>query len=95
MPLPETVEITTGPFPDEYGNACFVVKIGDRRVEAFATPGGCALRETDFDVSAHVMSAISEFRRGAPEQVRSCLREAARLRRVAGHPTVTSRAAPS
>lgn len=69
MSSPETTEIVSGPIPDEYRNACFVVRIGNRHVDAF----GSGLRQADFDVSAQVMSAISEFRQRAPRPVLLCL----------------------
>jgi len=87
MSFPETTQIVSGPIPDEYGNACFVVQVGDRSVDAFASADGCAVREADFDVGSQVMNAVSNFRRHAPEKVLSCLCEAATLRRRAGHPT--------
>lgn len=83
----EATHIVSGPIPDEYGNACFVVQVGDRRVNAIATPVGAGLGEADFDVAAPVMNAISNFRRQAPDRLHACLREAALLRRAAGHPT--------
>jgi hypothetical protein len=83
----ETIWIVSGPIPDEYGNACFVVQVGDRSVNAFATPDGSGIGEADFDVSVQVMGAISEFRKQDPERLHACLREAAKLRRAAGHST--------
>jgi hypothetical protein len=74
-----------GPIPDEYGNAGFVVQIGDRRVEAFATVCGAGVYEQDVDVSGPVMRAIFEFIKHRPAETLACLREAAKLRRAAGH----------
>jgi hypothetical protein len=80
-------QVVSGPSPDEYGNARFVVRVGDRFVHVVATVDGCGVGEADFDVSAQVAGAISEFRQSAPQQMLSCLRAAAKLRRSAGHPT--------
>ncbi len=94
MSLPKPALILSGPVPDEFGNACFVVQVDDRRVDAFGTPDGCALREADFELMPRINAAISEFRRNAPEQMLSCLREAARLRRIAGYATELAVAVP-
>jgi hypothetical protein len=83
----ETTHIVSGPIPDEFGNACFVVQVGGRRVTGIATPNGSGVGDDGFEVAAQVMSALSDFRREAHDRLQSCLREAAQLRRAAGHAT--------
>ena len=85
MTYEDQTTIVSGPIPDEYGNATFVVMVGDRRVEAIATPDGAGVSEQDFDVSGPVFRAISDFRKGKTELLLSCLREAAEVRRASGH----------
>jgi len=80
-------KIVSGPVPDEFGNAIFVIVLGDRCVQGIAHPSGSGVYETDTDVAGPVMRAISDFGRRNPELVLSCLRESAMLRRAAGHET--------
>jgi hypothetical protein len=80
-----SVQIVSGPIPDEFGNANFVVQIGDRRIEAVVDACGAGVGEPDFDVSGPVLRAVSDFRQHSPLRTLACLREAATLRRAAGH----------
>jgi hypothetical protein len=81
----DSAHILSGPTPDSYGNAIFVIGIGPRQVKGFATPTGEGVLEADLDVAGLVMRAIGEFRKLEPEKTLACLREAAHLRREAGH----------
>jgi hypothetical protein len=87
MSSTETTQIVSGPTPDEYGNARFVVQVGERRVDAIAGPEGSGLSEADFDLWREVSDAVSEFRKRDPERLHACLCEAAKLRRAAGNTT--------